>query len=78
MPPFPDNTIKTLPAASVALMAIIQEAKKDASRLFGSSTGQFFVGESGTERVSKYQNLRCKFDFEMVKATFEEVKYGTS
>jgi alpha-glucosidase len=30
------------------------------------------------DRVSKYQNLRCKFDFEMVKATFEEVKYGTS
>ena len=30
------------------------------------------------DRVSNYQKLRCKFDFEMVKATFEEVKHGTS
>ena len=30
------------------------------------------------DRMSDYQKLRCKFDFEMVKATFEEVKYGTS
>jgi len=29
-------------------------------------------------RVSNYQKLRCKFDFEKVKATFEEVKHGTS
>ena len=30
------------------------------------------------DRVSDYQKLRCKFDFEIVKATFEEVKHGTS
>jgi hypothetical protein len=30
------------------------------------------------DRVSKYQKLRCKFDFELVKATFEEVKHGAS
>ena len=30
------------------------------------------------DRMSDSQKLRCKFDFEMVKATFEEVKYGTS
>jgi alpha-glucosidase len=30
------------------------------------------------DRMSSYQKLRCKFDFEMVKATFEEVQNGTS
>jgi alpha-glucosidase len=30
------------------------------------------------DRMSDSQKLRCKFDFEMVKATFEEVKYDTS
>jgi alpha-glucosidase len=30
------------------------------------------------DRMSAYQKLRCKFDFEMVKATFEEVQNGTS
>jgi selenocysteine lyase/cysteine desulfurase len=44
----PDNQGRANPA-SIALMDIIQEAKNDASNLFGSTTGQFFVGESGTE-----------------------------
>ena len=44
----PDNQGRANPA-SMALMGIIQEAKNDASKLFGSTTGQFFVGESGTE-----------------------------
>ncbi|MBR35498.1 MAG: alpha-glucosidase, partial [Rhodobacteraceae bacterium] len=30
------------------------------------------------DRISKTQILRCKFDFELVKATFEEVTHGTS
>jgi alpha-glucosidase len=29
-------------------------------------------------RISDTQILRCKFDFENVKATFEEVTHGTS
>ena len=35
--------------ASRALMDIIQKAKLDAASLFGTTKGQFFVGESGTE-----------------------------
>ena len=35
--------------ASQALMDIIQKAKLDAASLFGTTKGQFFVGESGTE-----------------------------
>jgi len=35
--------------ASKALMDIIQKAKLDAASLFGTTKGQFFVGESGTE-----------------------------
>ena len=30
------------------------------------------------DRISDFQKLRCKFDFELVKATFEEVTHGTS
>ena len=30
------------------------------------------------DRISDFQKLRCKFDFELVKATFEEVKHGAS
>ena len=30
------------------------------------------------DRISETQILRCKFDFELVKATFEEVTHGTS
>ena len=30
------------------------------------------------DRESETQILRCKFDFELVKATFEEVTHGTS
>ena len=29
------------------------------------------------DRISETQTLRCKFDFELVKATFEEVTHGT-
>ena len=34
--------------------------------------------EISFDRISKTQILRCKFDFELVKATFEEVTHGTS
>ena len=69
----PDNQGRTN-AASVALMAIIQEAKKDASRLFGSSTGQFFVGESGTEllfRLVRNAATSAKGGGNIVGSSFE-------
>ena len=69
----PDNQGRTN-AASVALMAIIQEAKKDASRLFGSSTGQFFVGESGTEllfRLVRNAATSAKAGGNIVGSSFE-------
>ena len=69
----PDNQGRTN-AASVALMAIIQEAKKDASRLFGSSTGQFFVGESGTEllfRLVRNAATSAKVGGNIVGSSFE-------
>ena len=42
------------------------------SELFGGPSEIIF------DRESETQILRCKFDFELVKATFEEVTYGTS
>ena len=69
----PDNQGRTN-GASVALMAIIQEAKKDASRLFGSSTGQFFVGESGTEllfRLIRNAATSAKAGGNIVSSSFE-------
>lgn len=44
----PDNQGRDNPAAK-ALVEIIRQAKQDMHRFFGASTGQFFVGESGTE-----------------------------
>lgn len=44
----PDNQGRDNPAAH-ALMDIIATAKSDMRDFFGASTGQFFVGESGTE-----------------------------
>lgn len=44
----PDNQGRTN-AASNALLDIIGKAKADMVDFFGASTGQFFVGESGTE-----------------------------
>ena len=42
------------------------------SELFGGPSEIIF------DRESETQILRCKFDFELVKATFEEVTHGTS
>lgn len=44
----PDNQGRDNPAAH-ALMEIIARAKSDMAIFFGASSGQFFVGESGTE-----------------------------
>lgn len=44
----PDNQGRDNPAAH-ALMEIIAKAKFDMGTFFGASSGQFFVGESGTE-----------------------------
>ena len=69
----PDNQGRTNPA-SIALMAIIQEAKKDASKLFGSTTGQFFVGESGTEllfRLVRNAATSAKAGGNIVGSSFE-------
>lgn len=44
----PDNQGRDNETAH-ALMATIAKAKEDAHRLFGASSGQVFVGESGTE-----------------------------
>lgn len=44
----PDNQGRDNPAAH-ALMDIIKRSKADMRDFFGASTGQFFVGESGTE-----------------------------
>lgn len=44
----PDNQGRDNPAAH-ALMEVIARAKSDMRDFFGASSGQFFVGESGTE-----------------------------
>ncbi|MGJ8627126.1 MAG: aminotransferase class V-fold PLP-dependent enzyme [Sulfitobacter sp.] len=44
----PDNQGRNNPA-SLALVDIIKRAKADMALFFNASTGQFFVGESGTE-----------------------------
>jgi selenocysteine lyase/cysteine desulfurase len=44
----PDNQGRDNPAAH-ALMDVIAKSKSDMHDFFGTSTGQFFVGESGTE-----------------------------
>lgn len=44
----PDNQGRDNPAAH-ALMDVIAKAKSDMATFFGASSGQFFVGESGTE-----------------------------
>ena len=69
----PDNQGRANPA-STALMGIIQEAKNDASKLFGSTTGQFFVGESGTEllfRLVRNAATSAKVGGNIVSSSFE-------
>jgi selenocysteine lyase/cysteine desulfurase len=69
----PDNQGRANPA-SIALMDIIQEAKSDASNLFGSTTGQFFVGESGTEllfRLVRNAATSAKAGGNIVGSSFE-------
>ena len=46
----PDNQGRDNPA-SYALVDIIKKAKEDASIFFNTNSGQFFVGESGTELI---------------------------
>ncbi|MEP2946813.1 MAG: aminotransferase class V-fold PLP-dependent enzyme [Lentilitoribacter sp.] len=46
----PDNQGRDNPA-SYALVDIIKKAKEDASIFFNANSGQFFVGESGTELI---------------------------
>lgn len=46
----PDNQGRDNPA-SYALVDIIKKAKDDASVFFNTNSGQFFVGESGTELI---------------------------
>ena len=69
----PDNQGRAN-TASKALMEIIQEAKKDAANLFGATTGQFFVGESGTEllfRLVRNAATSAKAGGNIVGSSFE-------
>ncbi|MEX0347270.1 MAG: aminotransferase class V-fold PLP-dependent enzyme [Rhizobiaceae bacterium] len=54
----PDNQGRDNPA-SKALVAIIDQAKHDAGIMFGASTGQIFVGESGTELLFRMIRTAC-------------------
>ena len=61
-------------AASKALMEIIQKAKSDAAELFGATSGQFFVGESGTEllfRLVRNAATSAKMGGNIVGSSFE-------
>ena len=61
-------------AASKALMEIIQKAKSDAAELFGATSGQFFVGESGTEllfRLVRNAATSAKMGGTIVGSSFE-------
>ncbi len=61
-------------AASKALMEIIQKAKSDATELFGATSGQFFVGESGTEllfRLVRNAATSAKMGGNIVGSSFE-------
>ena len=61
-------------AASKALMEIIQKAKSDAAELFGATSGQFFVGESGTEllfRLVRNAATSAKKGGNIVGSSFE-------
>ena len=61
-------------AASKALMEIIQKAKSDAYELFGATSGQFFVGESGTEllfRLVRNAATSAKMGGNIVGSSFE-------
>jgi len=61
-------------AASKALMKIIQKAKSDAAELFGATSGQFFVGESGTEllfRLVRNAATSAKMGGTIVGSSFE-------
>ena len=60
--------------ASKALMEIIQKAKSDAAELFGATSGQFFVGESGTEllfRLVRNAATSAKMGGNIVGSSFE-------
>ena len=60
--------------ASKALMEIIQKAKSDAAKLFGATSGQFFVGESGTEllfRLVRNAATSAKMGGNIVGSSFE-------
>ena len=61
-------------AASKALMEIIEKAKSDAAELFGATSGQFFVGESGTEllfRLVRNAATSAKMGGTIVGSSFE-------
>ena len=61
-------------AASKALMEIIQKAKSEAAELFGATSGQFFVGESGTEllfRLVRNAATSAKKGGNIVGSSFE-------
>ena len=69
----PDNQGRSN-AASKALMDVIQKAKSDAASLFGTTKGQFFVGESGTELLFRLvRNAASSADMggNMVGSSFE-------
>ena len=54
----PDNQGRANPAAH-ALVDTISKAKSDAKTLFGTSEGQVFVGESGTELLFRLIRTAC-------------------
>lgn len=54
----PDNQGRENPA-SHALNAIIAKAKDDSKTFFGASSGQVFVGESGTELLFRLVRAAC-------------------